>query len=110
MYDRLIVYGRYADLFRYERRPAGRIRKGKNDLLVKHSDIPFDGEDVQRQEKRKVVRYQSSASRATVSFIRTVAANLGRGYPPVFASITYAQNFQDVLQSSSHFNAFAKRW
>lgn len=109
-YDRVITYGRFADVYRYSGEPRGKRVIGERVTSDNGVSCFLEvGQDVRRQKSSHVVRSEESAKRATVQFRRLVGANLSRVERPVFASLTYRENMESIEQARKDFKAFARR-
>jgi len=111
-YTRLTAYGSRCDVAIYEKEPPVGGRGGKRNRFSEASSavssIPFDGQDAENADKQAKVRAKANASRVKMAFSRLCASNLGGGDHPVLASLTYAENMEDVTRGRSDFAAFGR--
>jgi len=109
-YAKVVYYADVAEVTVYEKDPVHRrsrraSRKSESSPVQSH--IPFDGEDVHAPRKQTTIRTEGDARRAVLAFRRICHASFARFGNPVFASITYAKNMEDVAASRQDWNSFA---
>jgi len=109
-YNKVIAYGDFAEVYRYEHRPrGGRIKRRGLDIASGKPEFSDDGKSIERQNKPPKIRRQGDAARAAMAFRRVVAANLRGGDRPILVTCTYREPVRDILIARSDFNAFARR-
>jgi len=108
-YKKIIHYGDTLELYEYEKRPrVARRKKRSVPGGPGGPDIPVDRAGAGQQVEPPQLRLPKNARRAVVGFKRLVAANMGAAQSPVFASLTYAENFTDLRLARKDFNLFAR--
>jgi len=108
-YTKTIYYGSRFEITTYEERPRnlGISRSGFSRVVRGQGTALPDENSVQPLESPKE-RRPDAIRRAKINFFRLVHANMGQSNFPVFASLTYTENMQDLRQGRKDFNAFAK--
>lgn len=108
-YSKLIRYGDFVEIFRYERPivHSGRKKKPVQEPLGMSSDSILR-EAIVVEEQQKKARRKSNIRHAVLAFKRLTLANLRVGNEPVLASLTYAGDTQEIGQGHQDFNAFAR--
>jgi len=109
MYAKKISYGDSFEVRLYEREPYFGSRVSRRSV-ASNGVLPcvvVRGEDSSPAREPRA-RRADNARRASVVFRRIVAANLGEFACPVLASLTYAENMQDVRRGRKDFNRFAR--
>lgn len=108
-YTKVIAYSGFLEIYQYEKRPTS--PGGVRGAVAPRSGGAIDtdgGEPVDGQAQQAKVRSRQSIRRAVSDFKRLVLANLGESEKPVFASLTYKENMQDLGRARADFNAFAR--
>lgn len=111
-HNKVIINGDTVEIFQYERglhENRGGRRKRETENITDLSHIPFDGQDAGEQHKQTRLRRESDARRTALAFRRVIRANLRGSENPIFASLTYGPNMDDVRQGREDFSVFAKR-
>lgn len=107
-YNKVVLYGDFLDLYRYEKNIASYTRKRgipKGKTPVSH--LGNDGEprvtSFKKQERRG-----DNTTRAGMAFRRLVLSNMAESSPPLLVTLTYAKNFQNLRLGYKDLKSFIR--
>lgn len=107
-YCKIVTYGNYLDVYKYEKYPMERTGKGKGTKRRTYmQDLALNGIDSITADDFKE-RRKSSAQRAELALRRLILCNVERFGPPVFLTLTYAENQQDIRRGNRDLRSFTQ--
>jgi len=113
-YTKVISYSNLIEVYEYEKdiRDNGRKSVSSRDWRVNEDtgcceDMAVIRKDREKRSQSQKVRTKENARRSMLAFKRLVASNLSEFDRPVFITLTYAENIEDLKLARKDFNSFA---
>jgi len=111
-YNKVIIYGRNFELYKYEREPGLFRSERKSTAINVSSGLRDDGTSVlglrTTWSESKKVKRKDNTIRAQLAFRRLVAHNLQGCQNPLFITLTYRKNQREISEGFRDFTSFTQ--
>lgn len=110
MYQKIVKWGHFLELFTYENEPRPHIQADRRKIkgTANLPNLALHRPDNERSAERITARRKDNAKRAVLAFRRLVECQLSEFTHTILITLTYSENMQDFRRGRKDFNSFAR--